>query len=409
MIEYDKDRWFGTIKFVGSVLPRSVPQALISVMITLLLVVYADREENFSEQSHDSAFGIVGESVIYEFCTNAYVHQVSMLSISFVIAFRVNLAYTRCAYLPRAPFPFKPYRPCTPRAPTNARSRRPRALPARAPHPACTPYCAMRARAPTLTRAPPPAHALADWEGIGLLLNMRSKWVDAFTQVISFDDPSTVDKSAGIDPPVTEFRVLVAHLFSLLHACAVLEVKKCWDVRCLVDSSAAPVADTSGGSMWLRTMIPWWRVSLYDSEERHRHIQAEVLGGLGEREEEELAGLGASWVEFMHLRIVRVLADRIANGGLRMPAPILSRIFQELSIGTLMCTGAQKIAQVPFPFPFYEMVRLIKYYFVLSNPFILVSFTSHPLVAALLSFMSSLFFVAIVEVAEELEEPFGEE
>lgn len=98
MIEYDPERWFGTLHYFGSVLPRSVPQALVSLVLTVLLVEYADYEQDFYESARSTPLGAVGESVIYNFTTNAYVHQISMLSISLIIAFRVNLAYSRCAH-----------------------------------------------------------------------------------------------------------------------------------------------------------------------------------------------------------------------------------------------------------------------------------------------------------------------
>lgn len=289
---------------------------------------------------------------------------------------------------------------------------------------------------------------------------MRSKWVDAFTQVVAFDEAITSKDKPPPNPSVADFRVLLAHLFSMMHACAVLEVKKLWDVRCFTaDMPSREVRRHSA----LAAALPWLKRCVEKPVERHELIKAEVLGGVASSEQEELRVAGRGWVEFMHLRIVRVISDRIVSGGLAMPPPILSRIFQELSTGTLMCTGAQKISQIPFPFPFYEvsercpiarvrkshriafaasscaplptcpaaltrvpllllarhlpcctcgaaqMVRLLKVYFIVSNPFVLVSFTTSPLIAISLSFLASLFFVAIIEVAEELEDPFGEE
>lgn len=95
MIDYDKSEWFGTTRIVGSVLPRSIPFACISVVITVLMIIHSEIAEQ--DTTEDTVLGLVGEGVIYSLVVNPYVHQVSLLSISFVIAFRVNLAYNRCA------------------------------------------------------------------------------------------------------------------------------------------------------------------------------------------------------------------------------------------------------------------------------------------------------------------------
>lgn len=367
MIDYSKEQWGGTLHLIGSVLPRSIPQALISVAVVFAVVAYARFVENtFARTEVQTPIGAVGDEVIYEFAEHPYVHQMGMLSISFVIAFRVNLAYNRCER----------------RAAARAR--------------------AAAARHPLLTRGPR-ARAPPDWEGLTMVHSMRSKWVDAITQLLAFDDPI----SLGPHPEnTTGFKVMIAHLFSLLHAVAMLEIKGVWDVRCLIsrrpEQLATPVT-------LMTMMFPWLRTFYMHEENRHRYIQMEVLGGVDERALDQLLSIGDhGWVEFVHARIIRVICDRMTSGGLNFPPPIISRIFQEISTGTLMSASAQKIAQVPFPWPFFDVMRLIKYYFLLTGPLVIVSFTTHVSVAVFLSFLSSLFFVAINEVAEELEDPFGE-
>lgn len=144
--------------------------------------------------------------------------------------------------------------------------------------------------------------------------------------------------------------------------------------------------------------------------ERLRRLQVEVLGGIDTLERTTFQSLrDHAWVELISLRLHRVLSDRIRAGGLDLPAPIVARIFAEISEGIIACTAAQKIAQISFPYPFFEIMRYIKWYFVLTVPLAIVSFTNVPAVAYAFSFLSSLFLVSLIEVSEELEDPFGED
>ena len=52
----------------------------------------------------------------------------------------------------------------------------------------------------------------------------------------------------------------------------------------------------------------------------------------------------------------------------------MGRIFQELSNGCLAFEGAKKVATIPFPFPYAQIVQYLQLAFVLSCPFVVVAF-----------------------------------
>mmetsp|Transcript_36243 Transcript_36243/g.63855 ORF Transcript_36243/g.63855 Transcript_36243/m.63855 type:complete len:560 (-) Transcript_36243:144-1823(-) len=92
---------------------------------------------------------------------------------------------------------------------------------------------------------------------------------------------------------------------------------------------------------------------------------------------------------------------------LDIPPPILSRIFQELSNGMLGFNQAHKVALVPFPFPFAQMVSLLLLIFYLCIPFFVDIFTQNIVVTPVLSFVLPVTYCALNSIAVELEQPFG--
>jgi len=87
--------------------------------------------------------------------------------------------------------------------------------------------------------------------------------------------------------------------------------------------------------------------------------------------------------------------------------PIQSRVNQELSNGMLAFNQAQKIADVPFPFPYAQLLLVLLTFFALFIPVYMVCFTQSYIAAPILSFLLFEGVWGINEVAKELENPFG--
>ena len=113
-------------------------------------------------------------------------------------------------------------------------------------------------------------------------------------------------------------------------------------------------------------------------------------------------------------RIIRAISTRHKAGGVRAPAPIVSRIFQELSNGLLAYNNATKMKEIPVPFAFVQFNAILQLFFVFTAPFVIASFTSSGASDALSAFFSVAAscivvggFIALWLVANELEDPFG--
>jgi len=89
--------------------------------------------------------------------------------------------------------------------------------------------------------------------------------------------------------------------------------------------------------------------------------------------------------------------------------PIQSRMYQELSNGMLGFNQAVKLADVPLPFPYAQMVSWLLVGFCCFIPFYIVSFTSSMIVAPVMAFILFAGAYALNETAKELENPFGED
>ena len=113
-------------------------------------------------------------------------------------------------------------------------------------------------------------------------------------------------------------------------------------------------------------------------------------------------------------RIIRAISTRHKAGGVRAPAPIVSRIFQELSNGLLAYNNATKMKEIPVPFAFVQFNAILQLFFIFTAPFVIASFTSSGASDALSAFFSVAAscivvggFIALWLVANELEDPFG--
>jgi len=135
--------------------------------------------------------------------------------------------------------------------------------------------------------------------------------------------------------------------------------------------------------------------------------KVEVLGGFLDDELQHLARHSPMFCDCAMARLVRLISVRFKEGGLQMPPPIVSRIYQELSNGSLSFHQAHKITKVPFPFPYAQLLSIMMVYFMLTVPLAIVCFTRNDAMAVLLSGSASFTFVALNEVALELEDPFG--
>jgi len=87
--------------------------------------------------------------------------------------------------------------------------------------------------------------------------------------------------------------------------------------------------------------------------------------------------------------------------------PVQSRMYQELSNGMLGFNNSLKIADVPFPFPYAQLLTLALVAFSCFIPVYVSVFTQDYITSPLVAFFIFQGIWGVNEVAKELENPFG--
>jgi len=92
-----------------------------------------------------------------------------------------------------------------------------------------------------------------------------------------------------------------------------------------------------------------------------------------------------------------------------VPAPIISRVHQELSDCMLGFNKARKVSEIVYPFVFSQLTDIfllvLIFYLVVLN----LSTVPSPELAGAMSSLTTLAFVGVYEAARELEDPFVDE
>ena len=143
----------------------------------------------------------------------------------------------------------------------------------------------------------------------------------------------------------------------------------------------------------------------------------EILDGVAEHEKSHLEMHAPTYDQAVNARIVRLISKRFKEGGVAMHEAIVSRIYQEIALGNSAFKQALKIARVRFPFPYAQLLEVVKLFVICVTPFVVLSKTdtaTHP-AQAWLNTLWSMFhaffvafnFVAMTKVAQEMEDPFG--
>eukprot|EP00736_Rhodelphis_marinus_P008319 Rmarinus@m.20997 len=245
------------------------------------------------------------------------------------------------------------------------------------------------------------------WEGRGHLQTMSSKWADAALQIATFDRCTNSTRNAvrsGIP-----FRKRILHLMSLLHAVSMQFLQG--DVSELVeDDSELPAVIDSVDTAHAKERAPlmWERKKATIMQSATPNKRLGVVGGISEFERDALCAVEDRQYLVM-MWVNEELCARYKQGGLGLPAPLLTRIFQELSNGTLGYNQAVKIVETPFPFPYTQLISVLLLIMMLTTPVIVASYVEDVTIACFFTFFAVMGYYALNEVAMELEDPFGED
>ena len=92
--------------------------------------------------------------------------------------------------------------------------------------------------------------------------------------------------------------------------------------------------------------------------------------------------------------------------GLRVPPPVLSRVYQTLSDGMLGLNQADKLAKTPFPMPYAQMLTVLLLVFNVTLPVMIAANVDALWLAVAVAAVSVVAYQGLNETARELEDPF---
>lgn len=153
-------------------------------------------------------------------------------------------------------------------------------------------------------------------------------------------------------------------------------------------------------------------------------LHCSALQQVCELDEEKLQVLDLTELSQEHLRYLEEVPDRIlvlvqwlqrlivdsdAAGTICIPAPVLSRTFQELSRGVVNLQNLRKIKDIPFPYPYQQMLICMLFVHYLMTPVLASLLVDSMFWTATLCFFITGGFWAIVYIAAEIDQPFGDD
>jgi len=110
-----------------------------------------------------------------------------------------------------------------------------------------------------------------------------------------------------------------------------------------------------------------------------------------------------SWI--MRRLIARQKFEPQGDLGKTSP-PIVSRLYQVISDGYLGFSQAAKVTDVPFPFPYHNLIRILLWMYALLLPFLINSKIIHVYLRFAVNFLAVFAYFALCEVGDNLEDPF---
>lgn len=112
------------------------------------------------------------------------------------------------------------------------------------------------------------------------------------------------------------------------------------------------------------------------------------------------AYLVMSWIQ------AHIVARAEDAEGLRVPPPVLSRVYQTLSEGALGFNQADKLAKTPFPMPYAQMLTVLLLVFNVTLPVMIAGNINALWLGVVVSAVSVAAYQGLNETARELEDPF---
>jgi predicted membrane chloride channel (bestrophin family) len=282
------------------------------------------------------------------------------------------------------------------------------------------------------------------FDGMEQVHTMSSRWVDAFTSLMGF-----LRSSMDLHPPNSKKQeacvaigLAMLHWGTLAHAIAVNSLQatqlgvdeRIWEYRLTVleppenitlDSSTGyegvnktkSRANRSRSRAVKGAMTAERRVSITETgipKEKSSTSSMRELGKLGVYgpvSQDEVTHLHGATdkVSIVLMWMEEAISRGQVQGVILTAPPILGRVYNELGSGLQGFNSAYRIALVPFPFCFAQMIGWCLVIFELLCPIVAYAFTGGEVLTSFLTFCSLMGFWGLNRIAIELENPFGVE
>mmetsp|Transcript_90653 Transcript_90653/g.210861 ORF Transcript_90653/g.210861 Transcript_90653/m.210861 type:complete len:498 (-) Transcript_90653:116-1609(-) len=285
---------------------------------------------------------------------------------------------------------------------------------------------------------------------------MISKWLDAYMQLCAFVNAHLED--GEYKDELISWREKMAHWFSLMATFAVAALRG--DENTIefhedpTISQAARLSSSIGGLKSLNTAAAWklepgkashpvsplgassvvtdflfqtvsilgrsdntsWpRDDAYIGDPSLRS-RLEYLGACSSNERKTLSEVHdkvlvvSGWIcESITRAVLRNRPHAPLGPVLKVPPPIVSRVYQELSNGMQAYHHALMVVIVPFPFPFAQMLTYLLLGFTILAPFMVLQFTRSVIFSPILTFLGVFGYYGTDMIAKEIENPFGDD
>lgn len=203
------------------------------------------------------------------------------------------------------------------------------------------------------------------WEGAALTQQVRGEWLNAVSSLMAF---CSLDETRLGD--TVRFKHFVVRLMSMLH-CAALQ-----QIACVSDD----------------------RFEIISPE----GICKESLQYLSCHSPETRCEIVLLWIQ-------QLIVAAHAEGTLSVAPPVLTRAFQELSRGIVTLHDAQRIKEVPFPFPYSQLITTMLLVHTIATPVLASQVAGGPWWSGAVTFCIVSAFWSLLYIALDIEQPFGED
>ncbi|CAL1125891.1 unnamed protein product [Cladocopium goreaui] len=249
------------------------------------------------------------------------------------------------------------------------------------------------------------------WEAVTQLHVMYSKWADAFSQFYGFSEVTLKAAKEKKDEEKVKRIILKQRRlkvnFALLSAMAAERLSN--GDNQLIEEMSRKVRSRSAMRVEKElkgTGLPSM-VAKKDFDRELRTVGSYVLFCKPSEQQIELLKRSNDAVSLVMYWILWDLASVMKD--IDTAPPIQSRMYQELSNGMLGFNNCLKIADVPFPLPFAQLLLLLLVAFSVLIPLYVIVFTKSRVVGPILCFFLFESLWCLNEVAKELENPFGQD